>query len=67
MVSYKTSEAKKRQKRNEAAAQADFNSRRSIVFPGCIGKFPECENYKEDMPEEERKECLSCPHRRKQR
>lgn len=36
-------------------------------FPGCIGRFPECVNYTEDMSLEERPECRTCPfHKKKQ-
>jgi len=40
--------------------------RRGLYFPVCIGKFPECDNYTEDMPLEERTECKICPFRKKQ-
>jgi len=33
----------------------------STQFPNCIGKYPECENYTEDMTLEYRPECNTCP------
>ena len=30
-------------------------------FPDCIGKFPECKDYKAGMSLEFRPECKSCP------
>jgi hypothetical protein len=32
-------------------------------FPSCIGKFPECEKYHENMEESERTECRLCPYK----
>jgi len=31
-------------------------------FPNCIGKFPDCKDYKEETTIEERPECKFCPH-----
>jgi len=39
--------------------------RLSVIFPNCIGTFPECKVYNEEMPIEERPECNNCPHNAK--
>lgn len=33
------------------------------TFPGCIGMFPDCKEYKEEMPIEQRPECRLCPYK----
>ena len=30
-------------------------------FPNCIGQFPECKDYTEDLSLDNRPECKSCP------
>jgi len=34
---------------------------RTLRFPNCIGRFPECESYTSDMEINERDECKTCP------
>lgn len=67
MVSYKVSEAKKAKARKEAQINAEFNSKKKICFPNCIGMFPECVGYTEQMTEEQRSECRSCPYKGKRK
>lgn len=38
---------------------------RGVSFPECIGRFPECKNYNESDPIEERPECDTCPFKKK--
>ena len=38
---------------------------KGVYFPHCIGKFPECKEYTEEMDLCDRTECKSCPYQKK--
>lgn len=48
-------------KEKEVKDNREFNVYLRNRFPGCIGKFPECSTYNENMSIDERTECKLCP------
>jgi len=63
MVSYKVPQHKKDQARKKTLNNQRDRKRAANVFPNCIGMFPECKEYTEDMTDEQKPECKNCPYK----